>query len=123
MKSVQIRSFSGPYFPTFGLNMDILRKSTYSVRMQENTDQKKIRIWTFFTECWIHLADKNSQPGAKINSIFRLPQKCLNRIIIKPFKNIWFSMSIKIMLCYLKFRFKQQLCREEHQYATSSFVL
>ena len=31
-------------------------------------------------------------------------------------------MSIKIMLCYLKFRFKQQLCREEHQYATSSFV-
>ena len=70
--------------------MDILRKSTYSVRMRENTDQKKIRIWTFFTECWIHLADKNSQLGAKINSIFRLPQKCLNRIIIKPFKTSGF---------------------------------
>ena len=29
---------SGPYFPVFELNL--LRKSPYSVRMQENTDQK-----------------------------------------------------------------------------------
>ena len=35
MKSVQIRSFSDPY----------------SVRMRENTDQKKLRIWTLFTQC------------------------------------------------------------------------
>ena len=41
MKSVQIRSFSGPYFP-------------YSVQMQENTDQKKLVIWTLFTQCAIH---------------------------------------------------------------------
>ena len=27
-----------------------LRKSPYSVQMQENTDQKKLRIWTLFTE-------------------------------------------------------------------------
>ena len=27
------------------------RKSPYSVRIQENTDQKKIRIWTLFTQC------------------------------------------------------------------------
>ena len=26
-------------------------KSQYSVRMQENTDQKKFRIWTHFTHC------------------------------------------------------------------------
>ena len=25
--------------------------SPYSVRMQENTDQKKLRIWTIFTQC------------------------------------------------------------------------
>ena len=25
--------------------------SPYSVRMRENTDQKKIRIWTLFTQC------------------------------------------------------------------------
>ena len=37
--------FSGPYFPVFGLNTEI-----YSVRMQENTDQKKLRIWTIFTQ-------------------------------------------------------------------------
>ena len=34
-KSVHIRSFSGPYFPTFGLNTE-----RYSVRTRENTDQK-----------------------------------------------------------------------------------
>ena len=25
--------------------------SPYSVRIQENTDQKKLRIWTIFTQC------------------------------------------------------------------------
>ena len=33
-----IRSFSGPYFPVFGLNL--LSKSAYSVQMWKNTDQK-----------------------------------------------------------------------------------
>ena len=26
--------------------------STYSVQMRENTDQKKLCIWTLFTQCW-----------------------------------------------------------------------
>ena len=40
VKSVRIRSFSGPYFPAFGLNMDRYRVSLQnSVRMRENTDQ------------------------------------------------------------------------------------
>ena len=50
MKSVQIPIFSGPYFPAFGLNTES-SISPYSVRMRENTDQKKLRIWTFFTLC------------------------------------------------------------------------
>ena len=29
---------------------DLLSKSPYSVQMQENTDQKKLRIWTLFTQ-------------------------------------------------------------------------
>ena len=29
---------------------DILRKYTYSVRIRENTDQKKLCIWTLFTQ-------------------------------------------------------------------------
>ena len=45
--------FSCPFFPAFGLNTEgywILRVSPYSVRMWENTDQKKLRIWTLFTQ-------------------------------------------------------------------------
>ena len=37
--------FSGPHFPTFGLNTE-----RYSVQMRENTDQKKLRIWTHSTQ-------------------------------------------------------------------------
>ena len=29
---------------------DLLRKSPFSVRMRENTDQKKLSIWTLFTQ-------------------------------------------------------------------------
>ena len=35
--------FAGPYFPVFGLNTEIYSEM-YSVRIQENTDQKKLRI-------------------------------------------------------------------------------
>ena len=37
LKSVRIRSFSGPYFPAFRLNILYL---SVSVRMRENTNQK-----------------------------------------------------------------------------------
>ena len=46
--------FSGPYFPAFGLNTEryVVRTiSPYSVRMRENTDQKKLRIWKLSTQC------------------------------------------------------------------------
>ena len=42
------RVFSGPYFPLLGLNL--LRKSPYSVQIRENAEQKKLRIWTLFTQ-------------------------------------------------------------------------
>ena len=39
--------FSGRYVPVFGLNTEM-----YGVnRIQENTNQKKLRIWTLFTQC------------------------------------------------------------------------
>ena len=41
---------SGPYFPAFGLNTERYFVFSYSVRMRENTDQKKLRIWTTFTQ-------------------------------------------------------------------------
>ena len=47
MTSARIRSFSGVYFPAFGLNTGIrteyvfgLSISPYLVQMRENTDQK-----------------------------------------------------------------------------------
>ena len=46
--------FSGQYFPAFGLNSI----SPYSVRMRENTDQKKLRIWTLFTQWRLLCVDK-----------------------------------------------------------------
>ena len=38
MKSAQMRSFSGPYFPIFGLNMEI-----YSKNLRIQSDYRKIR--------------------------------------------------------------------------------
>ena len=32
---------------------DLLHKSPYSTRIQENTDQKKLHNWTLFTQCEI----------------------------------------------------------------------
>ena len=36
----------GPYFPAFGLNT---KRSL--LQMREHKDQKKLRIWTLFTQC------------------------------------------------------------------------
>ena len=43
--------FYGPYFPVFGLNTEICFVN--SVQIQENTDQKKLRIWTLLTQWFI----------------------------------------------------------------------
>ena len=49
-KIVQMRSFFWFLFSCIRTEYGDLRsKSPYSVRIQEITDQKKLRIWTFFT--------------------------------------------------------------------------
>ena len=54
MKSVQIRSFYWSAFSRIRTEYGDLRsKYSYSVQMRENTDQKKLRIWTIFTQPWI----------------------------------------------------------------------
>ena len=45
LKSIQIRSFSCPFF--------LRSKSPYLVRIQEITDQKKFRIWTLCMQCTV----------------------------------------------------------------------
>ena len=62
VKSVRIWSFSGPYFPAFGLNQGEI----HSVRMRENTEQKNSQYAHFsrslrlylFDECLSHLIDQ-----------------------------------------------------------------
>ena len=52
VKSVQIRSFFWSIFSRILTEYgEIFRISLYSVRMRENTDQKKLRIWTLSTQC------------------------------------------------------------------------
>ena len=51
VKSVQIQNFFWSVFSCFQTEYgDLLPKSPYSVRIQENTDQKKLRIWTLFKQ-------------------------------------------------------------------------
>ena len=53
VKSVQMRSFLWFLFSCFRTEyVDLRCKSLYSVRIQENANQKKPRIWTLFTQCF-----------------------------------------------------------------------
>ena len=52
VKSIQIRSFFwSVFFRIWTEYGDLYRKSPYSVQIRENTDWKKLRIWTFFAQC------------------------------------------------------------------------
>ena len=51
VKSVEIRSFFWSVFSRIRTECgDLFGKSPYSVRIRENTDQKKLGIWTLFTQ-------------------------------------------------------------------------
>ena len=85
---VQIRSFFWSIFSCIRTEFGgLLRKSLYSVRIQENTDQKKLRIWTPFTQCYfsyswkfpclyfyINIAIENlSKIKSRVNYIYTAP--------------------------------------------------
>ena len=58
MKSVQIRSFFGSVFSCIRTEYgDLLRKSPYSVRIQENTDQKTLYLDTFHEVFFLQTKD------------------------------------------------------------------
>ena len=51
VKTVQVRNFFWSVFPcTLTEYGDLFLKSLYLARIQENTDQKKFRIWILFTK-------------------------------------------------------------------------
>ena len=52
MECVQIWSFFWSVFSRIQTEYGEIRSiSPYSVRMRANTEQKKLRIWTLFTQC------------------------------------------------------------------------
>ena len=56
VKSVQIRSFFWSVFSRLRAEYGQRRRiSPYSVQMQENANQKKLRIWTLFTQCILYV--------------------------------------------------------------------
>ena len=53
MKSVRIQSYSGPYFPAFGLNLSVFSSNTGKY------GPEKLRIQTLFTQCLSNIYDEN----------------------------------------------------------------
>ena len=106
MKSVQIRSFFCSVFPRIRTEYgEILRISPYSVRIRKNTDQKKLRIWTYFTQ-WIIFKklfvvdawhDLNYACAWKHHRNVRNFSKVINRESIK-ISYIFFSVNVVINL-------------------------
>ena len=87
----------------------------YSVRMQENTDQKKLRIWTLFTQC----AGKVIQPTSNITCLTDLHIRWMEisivyswfhngiiytctKYLINCFEGNVKTMAQKIITCYKK---------------------
>ena len=63
VKSVQIRSFFWSVFSRIRTEYgEILLISPYLVWIRENTDQKKLRVWTLFTQWWFkNMFDVNNK--------------------------------------------------------------
>ena len=80
VKNVRIRSFSGPYFPAFGVNTSV---SLYSFRMRENTDciRKTPNTDTFHA---VRKSLKRSEVFKKINVdyyfLISVPTKVLQSV-------------------------------------------
>ena len=52
VKSVHIRSYSGPHFLAFGLNTERYSISPYSVQMRKNADQNNSKYGHFSRSVW-----------------------------------------------------------------------
>ena len=70
VKSVQLQSFLWSVFSRMWTEYrEILCISPYSVRMQENTDQKKLCMWTLFPQCLFYVLCLNFSAETKTNFI------------------------------------------------------
>ena len=70
VKSVQIRRFFCAVFSCIRTEyVDLRGKFPYSVRIQENTDQKNLRIWTLFTHWLLILSLPAKRDDSKVDDL------------------------------------------------------
>ena len=114
VKSVQIRSFFWSVFSRIRTeDGEIFRFSPYSVRMWENTDQKKLRIWTLHAVVGTFIRLFRWKPTQKCHMLlssidmFRSPipgyfqtSKCTNPYYYLYYSNVTFSCRDDAPLSY-----------------------
>ena len=124
VKSIQIRSFFSSFFSCIRTECgDFLRKFQYSVRIQEHKDQKKLSIWTLFTQCafpflhchWNHIAGSPCGKGDLLNFISKRrchhsPSK-IQQTLIFHVVNVVLAMYLQL---FPKFSYINQWIRVIH---------
>ena len=88
LKSVQIRSFFWSAFSRIWTEYGDLRSnSPYSVRIRENTDQRKLRIWTLFTQwTWLVKLTLTVHQSSLLDcQLFNWPWHCVKSVQIRSF--------------------------------------
>ena len=100
MKSAQIRNFFWSVFSCIWTEYGGLQsKSPYSIRIQENTDQRNLRIWTLFMQCKIIITTsfilirKKDFPSHNSFSSF----KTSSRLPQHVFKTSWRTKNVYIL--------------------------
>ena len=84
VKSIQIRSISWSVFSCIRTEYrELRRKSSYWVRIQENTDQKKLRIWTLHA-----VSGKDFWTGCSNYLKEACLDTCGNNVYIKKYRNV-----------------------------------
>ena len=81
---------SGPYFPLFGLNTEI-----FSV--QENTDQKKLRIWSLFRQC-VEMKNLSTISVFKREVEKWMPESCSGKLFSLKHPQSWYKC---VLLLYI----------------------
>ena len=85
--------FSGAHFPVFGL-----------IRKQENTDQKKLRIWTLFTQCHIpKLSYYVANSPSTDRSLYVTFSSISSFMMLTPFSFDITSASLSVLLSFCQF--------------------
>ena len=114
--------FSGPYFPVFGLNTEIYGVNLRISRMQENTNQKKLHIWTLFTQCLLDFV--HTQTSDIISAKDFLRKFGTANDVIRMFK--WLANVLKKRNSFLTYQWKcktTSLSIFDHQSDDESFNL